>query len=185
MAVDHEGKYVKIQEAVRGQEYFCLNCKEKLIPSMGNKNIHHFRHFNKKDRAALIECELYSSDDSDYEVLLNEQSYENRFRFIIDQSYNLKIRLPYLKSTAFSRMNVDDLYFNVQILGESVFSSDLGQKSKVRYVDIPLQHVYNVQVDKKKNAKLLNYEVQAKIPLFQNKVLLFKKMNGEFINIPY
>lgn len=185
MAITLEGKYVSIQQAVRGKEYFCLNCKERLFPSFGDKNIHHFRHFNKKDRAALKECELYSSGDSSYEVLYNEQSYENFVRFTIDQAFEFKIILPYLEEEQFSKMNLDNLYFNVQIEDKKIFSSDLGRKSKIRYFNVPLEQEYQVCIDEKKNAEQLKYNIGDKYSLIQKKVLLFKKMKGEFINIPY
>lgn len=185
IAIDHNGNYVKIQDAIKGQLYYCLNCKERLIANTGNNNIHFYRHHNRKDRKTLIECELYSSGDSDYGILLNEQIYENKVRFIIDKSLNMKMKLPYLSGSSISRMNFDDLYFSIKVQSNRIFSTDLGKRSNRSYLDISPELEYIVEVENERNAKLLEYEIERSVRLFQRKALLFKKINGEYINIPY
>lgn len=185
IAVNHNGDYVKIQDAVKGQLYYCLNCKERLIANTGDRNIHFFRHHNKKNRDALIECELYSSGDSDYAILLNEQIYENKVRFIIDKSFNMKMKLPYLSSSSISRMNFDDLYFSVTVQGNCIFSTELGKRSNRSFLDVSLEYEYIVEIENERNAKLLEYEIEKTVRLLQGKALLFKEISGEYINIPY
>ncbi len=185
IAIDQKGNYVKIQDAVKGQLYYCLNCKERLIANTGDHNIHFYRHHNKKNREALIECELYSSSDSDYGILLNEQIYENKVRFIFDKSLNLKMKLPYLSRSSLARMNFDDLYFSVTVQGNRIFSTGLGKRSNRGYLDVSLEYEYLVEIENERNAKLLEYVIEKKVQLFQRQTLLFKKISGEYINIPY
>ncbi|MGE7023812.1 hypothetical protein [Solibacillus cecembensis] len=185
IALDDEGKYVKVQDAVKRQKYFCLNCAEALIPNKGEKNIHYYRHFTKKGEAELIECELYLSNESDYGVLMDEQSYENKIRFVIDESLNIKIKLPSLDRSAFVRMDIDNLYFSIQVQNNSIYSTDLGSRNLKRYLDVTPEKEYNIEFINERKARLLEYEIVDKIQLFSNKTLLFKKSSGEFINISY
>ena len=185
IAIDENDNYVKIQDAVKGQLYYCLNCKERLIANTGNNNIHFYRHHNTKDRDTLIECELYSSGDSDYGILLNEQIYENKVRFTIDKSMNMKMKLPYLSESSISRMNFDDLYFTIKVQSNRIFSTYLGKRSNRSYVDISPEIEYIIEIENKRNAELLEYEIEKSVRLFQRKALLFKKISGEYINIPY
>lgn len=43
-ALDRFGKRIHISEAIKGQEYFCQECEEKLILKKGNIRIKHFAH---------------------------------------------------------------------------------------------------------------------------------------------
>lgn len=185
IAIDDNGNYVKIQDAVKGQLYYCLNCRERLIANTGNNNIHFYRHHNTKNRDTLIECELYSSGDSDYGILLNEQLYENKVRFTIDKSLKMKMKLPYLSGSSISRMNFDNLYFFIKVQNNRIFSTDLGKRSNRSYLDVSPEYEYIVEIENERNAKLLEYEIEKSVRLFQRKALLFKKISGEYINIPY
>lgn len=185
IAIDDNGNYVKIQDAIKGQLYYCLNCKERLIANTGNNNIHFYRHHNTKDRDTLIECELYSSGDSDYGILLNEQFYENKVRFTIDKSLKMKMKLPYLSGSSISRMNFDNLYFFIKVQNDRIFSTDLGKRSNRSYLDVSPDYEYIIEIENERNAKLLEYEIEKSVRLFQRKALLFKKISGEYINIPY
>jgi len=40
MAFNSEGEYISIKEARRGEIYFCLYCKDRLIANLGSKQIH-------------------------------------------------------------------------------------------------------------------------------------------------
>lgn len=185
VAFDQKGNYINIQDAVKGGVYYCLNCKERVSAAKGKKNIHHYRHVTKKDKEKLAECELYTAGDSDFTVLLNEQLYENKVRFILDQSLEMKIKLPYLNKSAISRMNFDDLYFSIQIESNVIYSTNLGKESNRRYLPVSITPEYIIEIKNEKNAKLLEYDIEKNPKLFQRRMILFKKINGEFINIPY
>lgn len=185
IALDINGTYVKIQEAVSGQFYTCINCGERLIANKGNKNIPFYRHYNAQDRETLIECELYASGDSDSIVLMNEQLYENKVRFVVDDSFNLKVKFPYLSSSSISRMNFDDLYFFIKVENRKIFSAELGKMSNDRFIEVAIKDIYNIEIENERNARLLDYDIQSHIQLFHSRALIFKKINGEFINIPY
>lgn len=185
VAFDQEGNYIDIKDAVKGGVYYCFNCKERVFAAKGEKNIHHYRHVTKKDKEKLAECELYTSGDSDFMVLLNEQFHENKVRFILNQSLEMKIKLPYIEKSAILRMNFDDLYFSIQIEGNEIYSVNLGKKSDKRCLPISIKPEYIIEIKNEKNAKLLGYDIEKNPKLFQRRMVLFKKINGEFINIPY
>lgn len=185
IAYDQNDNLVKIQDSVKGQLYFCLNCRERLIANTGNKNIHFYRHHKPKNKEALIECELYSSGASDYGILLNEQVYENKVRFVIDNSFEMKMKLPYLSTSAISRMNYDNLYFSIKVQKNLIFSTNLGKKSSRSYLCVSPEYEYKIGIENEKNAMLLEYQIEKSVKMFKRKALLFKKISGEYINIPY
>lgn len=185
MAINSKGKYVKIQDALREDTYYCIECNGRLIPNKGTSRIHYFNHYIEKGKSGLIECELYSYSNADYEILINEQIYENRVRFVIDEFLNIKIKLPSLGRSAFIRMNHDDLYFSVQVQDSRIYSTELGIRNRERYLDVSFEKEYIIEFTNNRHALLLDYEVIDRIKTFTNKTLLFKKIGGEFISTPY
>lgn len=184
IAKDQYGNYVKIGDAMRGQKYYCLHCGEKLIANKGTKNIHFYKHYNK-DKNEIIECELYSSSKSVDIEQLEEHLYENKARFIVDDSFNLNMKIPHLDSKSMVRMNNENLYFSINLQNHRIHSTNLGKGSKQNYLSVTPKVKYRLEVENKRNAITLGYVIEENIQLLEREVLLFKKISGEYINIPY
>ena len=131
------------------------------------------------------DCFLYSSADSDYSILYYESQYANKVRFVIDENFNLKIRFPILSNKAHYQMHTHDYYFRIIVGSEELFSSNLTKNNNENYLPIKFLEEYDIFYENIRHARLLEYEVLNKISLISDRPVLFKKISGEFVNIPY
>src|SRR5690625_1766743 len=185
IARDQYGNYTKIEDAVTGGLYYCLNCGERLIANKGNKNIHFYKHFNQKGSKKEIECELYSSSKAAHSEQLVEHRYVNKVRFIITDTFKLKMKLPHLEPCSMVKMDKENLYFSINVQDARLHSTNLVKEKKQNYLSITPELKYMLIIKNKTNADALGYVIEDNIYLFKEEVLLFKKVSGEYINIPY
>lgn len=182
-AFDPSGNIVHIKDAIRGGEYYCVYCEDRLFAAKGKKQIHHFRHFSKDNESEY--CHLYSSSDSDYTILYEEEKWKNKLRFVIDSGLELKLKFPTIPSELIAKMNKEDRYFNIYVQDKNISSIFLDEKRGENYLKVNIAEDYRIIYEKLENAKSLNYETIEQISLLENETLLFKNVGGEFINIPY
>lgn len=180
MAIDEEGDFIHIKDAVRGQEYRCIYCDYPLVPALGMLRAHHFRHKNTEE---LHFCHLYSAFDGDRQVLLYEQKAKRSFRYKIDKFYNLNIKLPKMKVKMYEKMNAEQLCFSIIVGEKKVLSKSLNHTQDVR---VNYDYSQVIKYDFESRANKLNYPIVEKVELFQGtKPTLFKQISGEFVDIRY
>src|SRR5690625_7543964 len=125
IAKDRYGNYIKIGDAIRGQNYYCLYCGERLIANKGAKNIHFYKPYNK-DKKDIIECELYSSSKSVDNEQIEGHLYENIVRFIVDNTFNSTMKIHHLDSKYMVILNMENLYFSINSQNDRILCTISG-----------------------------------------------------------